>query len=85
MRHAFLLIAHNEFQLLKVLLSMLDDKRNDIFLHIDKKVDIKSLDKDLFILKHARLFLLEHRLDVRWGDISVVKVEMLMFETASTL
>ncbi len=82
MRHAFLLIAHNEFQLLKVLLSMLDDKRNDIFLHIDKKVDIESLDKDLFILKHARFFLLEHRLDVRWGDISVVKVEMLMFETA---
>lgn len=41
MRHAFLLIAHNEFQLLKVLLSMLDDKRNDIFLHIDKKSGYK--------------------------------------------
>ncbi|MDD3036333.1 beta-1,6-N-acetylglucosaminyltransferase [Bacteroides sp.] len=82
MRHAFLLIAHNEFQLLKILLSMLDDERNDIFLHIDKKVDMESLNKDMFILKHARLYILEQRIDVRWGDISVVKVELLLLETA---
>ena len=37
MRHAFLILAHNEFQILKILLSMLDDGRNDIYLHIDKK------------------------------------------------
>ena len=32
MRHAFLILAHNEFQILKILLSMLDDGRNDICL-----------------------------------------------------
>ncbi len=37
MRHAFLILAHNEFQILRILLSMLDDERNDIYLHIDKK------------------------------------------------
>lgn len=34
MKHAFLIIAHNEYPVLEVLLSMLDDERNDIYLHI---------------------------------------------------
>ena len=37
MKHAFLIIAHNEYPVLEVLLSMLDDERNDIYLHIDKR------------------------------------------------
>lgn len=84
MRHAFLILAHNEFQILKILLSMLDDGRNDIYLHIDKKMSCSDpLEQDLFRLAKARLFVLEQRLDVRWGDISVVKAELLLLETAS--
>lgn len=83
MRHAFLILAHNEFQILRILLSMLDDERNDIFLHIDKKVVLGSLEQGLFQLAKARLFVLEERIDVRWGDISVIKAELLLFETAS--
>lgn len=30
MKHAFLIIAHNEYPVLEVLLSMLDDERNDL-------------------------------------------------------
>lgn len=37
-KHAYLIIAHNEFDLLQKLISVLDDERNDIFIHIDKKV-----------------------------------------------
>ena len=37
-RHAYLIMAHNEWELLNTLLSLIDDTRNDIFLHIDKKV-----------------------------------------------
>ena len=37
MKHAFLIIAHNEYPVLEVLLSMLDDERNDIYLHIDNR------------------------------------------------
>ena len=32
MKHAFLIIAHNEYPVLEVLLSMLDDERNDIYI-----------------------------------------------------
>ena len=44
MRHAYLIIAHNEPEILQMLISALDDARNDIYVHIDKKskLDIKS-------------------------------------------
>lgn len=37
MKHAYLIIAHNELEVLKRLISALDDERNDIYIHIDQK------------------------------------------------
>ena len=36
-KHAYLIIAHNEPEVLRTLLAMLDDVRNDIFVHIDRR------------------------------------------------
>ncbi|MDF2484874.1 MAG: glycosyltransferase, partial [Herbinix sp.] len=44
-RHAYLIMAHSNFEYLKKLIKSLDDPRNDIFLHIDKKA--KFTDSDL--------------------------------------
>lgn len=78
MKHAYLIIAHHEFEILERLVSALDDDRNDIYIHFDKKIekipDIKS--------KKARLFKLEKRLDIRWGDVSQITLEFLLFQTA---
>lgn len=77
-RHAFLIIAHNEFDVLERLLLMLDDSRNDIYIHFDKKiVTIPELK-----VKYSRLFILEDRIDVRWGDITVVEAEYKLFESS---
>lgn len=79
-KHAYLIIAHSEPEILKILLSMLDDDRNDIYLHIDKKsrvVHPNELHTD-----HAQLFVLKERIDIRWMDISQVKAELLLFNTA---
>lgn len=82
MKHAFLIIAHNEYLVLSVLLSMLDDERNDIYLHIDKRaVDLYQKVKKLNI-KNAGFYLIEPSIKVYWGDISQVKVEYLLFERA---
>ena len=35
-RHAYLIMAYNNWDLLKKLLILLDDERNDIFVHIDE-------------------------------------------------
>ena len=37
-KHAYLIMAHNEFDILEKLLLLLDDSRNDIYIHIDLKV-----------------------------------------------
>ena len=37
MKHAYLIIAHNEPNILKTLLLMLDDERNDVYLHVDAR------------------------------------------------
>ena len=82
MKHAYLIIAHNEYPVLKALLSLLDDVRNDIYLHIDRRS--AELYKKAYLLRtqKARLFVLPDRNKVYWGDISQVETEYLLLETA---
>jgi len=77
-KHAYLILAHNEFDILKALVSCLDDERNDIYIHIDSKV--KEL-PDVHTEKSTLSFV-EDRVDVRWGDLSVVEAEYALFEKA---
>ncbi len=78
MRHAYLILAHNQFDVLELLLKSLDDERNDIYLHFDKKV--KELPQ--LSTKKAGLTILKDRIDIRWGHISMVQAELLLMETA---
>ena len=41
-KHAFLIMAHNNKEQLLELLRQLDHPRNDIYLHIDRKVHLIS-------------------------------------------
>lgn len=67
-------MAHGEWDILRTLVSCIDDGRNDIFVHIDAKVkDIPDLTAE-----KAGLHVLEDRVDVRWGDLSVVDAEGCM-------
>lgn len=80
MKHAYLILAHTEFRLLQTLIDCLDDDRNDIYVHIDQKVEkIPALHAD-----HAGLQLLEPRIDIRWGDYSMVEAELTLFEAAAS-
>lgn len=80
MKHAFLIIAHNELRILNILLTMLDDPRNDIYLHLDKKWKLNI--QYLYHPKNAQLFFVKKRLDVRWGDMSLIKLEFRLFRMA---
>ncbi len=40
MEHAYLIIAHNNKRILEILLSMLDDIRNDIYLRVDARSNL---------------------------------------------
>lgn len=49
MKHAFLITAYNEPEILKHELKMLDHAKVDIFIHIDKKADLSAFD---FFIKY---------------------------------
>lgn len=77
-KHAYLIIAHGQFSVLASLLIALDDVRNDIYIHIDKKTKhIQNL-----CTKNAGLYVLSDRIDVRWGDYSQIEAEMALFKSA---
>lgn len=79
-KHAYCIIAHDEPLLLEKLVSMLDDPRNDIFIHVDKKTDI-NIYKNVKTIYSTLVY--TKRIDVYWGGLSQVKCELLLLKTAS--
>lgn len=79
MKHAWLVIAHNEFEILQMLIDALDHPESDIYVHIDKKVKVLPV---LHAEKSA-LRVLKKRLDVRWGSVSQIACELALFEAAA--
>ncbi len=79
-KHAYLIIAHDKIELLQFLLSSIDDSRNDIYVHIDKKA---SFDGNQLIVNKSNLYLIKKRLDARWGDFSLVEIELALMKAAS--
>lgn len=79
MKHAWLIIAHNEFEILQRLVSALDDERSAIFLHFDRKVrtlpDIR--------VSRSHLTVLRERVDVRWGSFSQIECELALLQAAA--
>lgn len=77
-KHAYLIIAHNEFVILHHLIRAIDDYRNDIYVHFDAK--LKSLPQ--VQTNKANLYIISNCIDVRWGDYSQIEVEMKLFGEA---
>ena len=79
-RHAYLILAHKNPRQVCKLVELLDDSRNDIFIHIDKKSRQKGW-KDLRAEK-AGLYVLENPISVNWGGTSGMKSELLLLKKA---
>ena len=81
-RHAYLIMAHKEFHMLKKLLTELDDERNDIYLHIDKKTQYVDENMISSWIHHAGIFFVP-RIKIFWGTLSLVKCEISLLEEAT--
>lgn len=78
MKHAFLILAHNEFEMLQRLLDALDVSGNTVFVHIDKKVPkLPEL-----VMRKGRLVILSKRIKTYWGDRSLIEAEFELMRTA---
>jgi len=78
MKHAYLILAHDNWELLKLLVSAIDDERNDIYIHFDAKCG----NLPQICTQISRLIVLDNRVDARWGDVSLVEAEYALFEAA---
>lgn len=81
-KHAYLIMAHTQPELLKKLLHMLDDERNDIYLHIDSKAKDYPIEKAAAVLKKSKCIFTE-RTDVKWGSYSQINCEMVLLKEAT--
>lgn len=82
-RHAYLILAHKNLGQLKTLVELLDDRRNDIFVHVDSKTagfDERDWDG---LTKQSRLIFINPRRNVNWGGVSIMRAELDLLETAT--
>lgn len=82
-RHAYLIMAHNQFDLLCKLIRELDYELNDIYIHIDKKAGEIDEEKFRTCVKKSKLFFTD-RISVTWGGESQIECEMLLFRMAAS-
>lgn len=77
-KNAYLILAHNEYEVLQELVVALDNMHNDIYIHIDKNVhNLPNIQA-----KYSRLIMLSNRKKVYWGCLEVVEAETALFEYA---
>lgn len=81
-KHAFLIICHDNFEILKRILKLLDDERNDIYLHVDKRFVSFNKDEIEGILEKATLKIIARR-KVNWGGYSLIDVELSLLKEAT--
>lgn len=80
-RHAFLIMAHDNWYVLEKLMRLLDGDWIDIFLHIDKKSKDFNIEYFKSICSNARVFF-TRRHNVSWGNETQVRAEMTLFRSA---
>lgn len=78
-KHAYCIMAHGNWEQLQMLITALDDERNDIFLHIDKKALDSYKQFGGSKSKHSSIYLIKSY-DVRWSDFSQTSAELALFQ-----
>ena len=75
-------MVHKADYTFKKLISAIDDERNDIYLHIDKKSDINSFKELAKGIKKSKFFFVK-RTTVEWGAYSQIEAELNLFREAN--
>lgn len=81
-RMCFLILAHNDIKMLKKLIQSLDFEMFDIYVHIDKKSPINNYQFSDLNLKYSNCYFLNERINVYWGDISIVEATLQLYKFA---
>lgn len=80
-KHAYLVIAHHQFEILMAAMKILDDVNNDFYIHIDAKVENFPKEKIQNAVTKSRIYFVD-RLSVNWGGYSQIKCELRLLKAA---
>lgn len=80
-KHAYLIAAHSQFELLKKLIVLLDDERNDIYIHVDQKVKDFTPEEFEGLTEKSNIFFTK-RTSVTWGGYSQINCELILLKSA---
>lgn len=79
-RHAYLIMAHNQPELLNILLHKLDVPENDIYVHIDSKSNLSVNDFSNIVTEGCLYF--TKRISVNWGGYSQIEATLILLKAA---
>ena len=81
-KHAYLIMAHKQLNNLTRILNMLDDYRNDFYIHIDKKAGRISPELICKGVKCSKVIFTK-RINTYWGASSLVDCELILLESCT--
>ncbi|EGS8310725.1 hypothetical protein QDE85_003086, partial [Enterococcus faecalis] len=80
-KHVYLIMAHDNFDMLSLLLKELDDIRNDIVIHIDKKSSNVNIADLKTHCQYSEVSFIES-ISVTWGAYSQIECELALLKAA---
>lgn len=78
-KHAYLIMAHNNFSQLQTLIELLDDPQNDIYLHVDKNA--VTFQADRIRARQSNVTLIK-RIRINWGGHSQIECELNLLKAS---
>lgn len=80
---AYLIIAHKNLEQLKKLLKLLDYRKNDLYIHIDKKAEKEIIEFDFSkCCKYSKVYKFSEY-SVNWGSENVINCELFLLKKAN--
>lgn len=80
-RHAYLIMAHHNFEQLFRLMQFLDSTETDIYLHVDRKAAGYDVSRIRKVCRLSHVFLMPRK-KLAWGGSSLTKCEIAMLRKA---
>lgn len=80
MKVAYLILAHNQPEMLKELVSAINRPKEQLFVHIDRKADIAPFKE----LLEGQCTFIEQREHISWGSFSMIQATIHLLKTTAS-
>lgn len=81
MRHAFCIIAFNDYNQLIKILKILDSEKSDFYIHINSLVEMPNEDEIRVAVCKSEVYFTK-RVPIVWGENGVLTAQLVLLETA---